>query len=100
MIECNLCNKEFSGKDNLRTHKKRIHTEPSSNLQDCELCGKQIKGKPITLKKHIEAVHLRIQHPCNSCSYQATTKQSLKIHMEAQHSNTTLVHFQQIQKEI
>jgi len=37
------------------------------------------------LRKHVDAVHNMITHPCPYCSYVGTTKSNLKRHKDSKH---------------
>ena len=53
----------------------------------CESCGLQFRRKE-TLKIHEDAVHRKIQHHCNFCSYFSFYKRQVRIHEAVTHRDT------------
>ena len=50
----------------------------------CYTCGK-IASQRTDLKKHIEAVHLNLNLPCDMCDHISKTRHGLQIHIRACH---------------
>ena len=53
---------------------------------NCKECNYTASTKK-TLKKHVQAKHENIRYSCADCEYKATTNPSLQIHREAIHEN-------------
>ena len=63
MEKCDICNKLFSNKSNLRKYIKSVHEKIKFN---CEICDKEVSRKDKLkehMKEHIigEAVNLNVQ---------------------------------------
>ena len=96
-FSCELCNKNFTRKDNLKQHILNIHSsegmKPSRSKFPCELCNKTFFTKAY-LKYHISAYHKdpldnyedpnRI--PCPLCPKTFTRKRDMQRHVANLHS--------------
>ena len=63
MYNCNVCEKSYSTKYNLKSHQNSIHKEEKHS---CEECGKQLTLKH-DVTRHINNIHKGIKHKCQEC---------------------------------
>ena len=78
---CKLCDKLFSGGDQLWQHKISIHYGVK---HACHKCDKQFT-KQANLTAHIRSKHEGVGYACNQCDYQATQQNNLKTHILSVH---------------
>ena len=78
--ECEICNAKFTTKRSYQRHYKSIHE--LRNLEDCDECGKQLKG---SLLLHKKSVHLNIKYSCTQCPMEYKMKQTLNAHIKKEH---------------
>ena len=82
-FKCDKCDKDFSQKAHLRTH--RASHEKSYNLPSkCNQCGKMyqtVEG----LKRHIKSMHSEKQLECGECEKRFSTIGNLNEHKKAVH---------------
>ena len=82
-FKCDICDKLFSSKSNLKKHIDTIHLKLNSH--NCEECGKTFSQKG-NLKYHVNTVHLKIKpYKCDECYKTFSSKQDLKRHKDAVH---------------
>ncbi|CAL8119647.1 unnamed protein product [Orchesella dallaii] len=92
---CEVCNKVFNHKSNIKRH-KLIHSRENQPPIECVTCKSTFSEK-YSLKKHIKSVHAELYekierderkrkaHVCNLCSARFTTKRSLVYHEKTKH---------------
>ena len=71
---CEVCDKEFSNKSNLKTHKKEAHSKP---VLTCDICDDTFEDETI-LTTH-KATHT---FQCSNCDYKSTRKCDLETHIK------------------
>ena len=77
MEKCNLCNKLFSKKSNLRKHVKSVHEKIKFK---CEICNKELSRKG-DLRRHKLSVHSKsIELKCTVCEKKFSRKDYLLAH--------------------
>lgn len=77
VFQCDLCQKNFTNKLSLRTHKNSYH---GALKFTCEVCGKQFTT--MALMKHHQSSHSgRRDHVCQVCSRAFSLKVTLRTHM-------------------
>ena len=82
-FKCDICDKSFSSKSNLKHHIDTIHLKLKS--YKCEECGKTFNQKG-NLEYHVKTVHLKIKpYKCEECCKTFGSKQDLKRHIDAVH---------------
>lgn len=75
---CDNCGLKFSRRKSFRAHRSKHH---GSVLVFCDLCPRSFTRK-FELADHMKHVHLRLRpFECNVCSYKASTRSYLKIHV-------------------
>ena len=87
---CDKCPKKFYLKYNLELHHRREHVtkeQKEAERVQCDICSKFLSSNKL-LGIHKNQVHLRKnQYPCSHCDKKLNTKLSLRLHIEAKHSN-------------
>ena len=79
-ISCNICEKLFTDKSNLRRHIKTIHTEDIK--YECSICQKKF-NKKCNLDRHINDIHHEEKkYNCPVCPEKFSRRGNLKRHME------------------
>ena len=77
-FKCELCEKSFTTKGNLKTHVEKVH-EGKKPIK-CGFCEETFEQK-VTLNKHIVSVHEEKKvFNCNLCQKTFATKGSLAKH--------------------
>ena len=66
--------------------KSRVKSIKRGLNYNCKECNHTASTKK-TLKRHVQTKHENIRYSCVDCEYKATTKPSLQIHREAKHEN-------------
>lgn len=89
-FQCNACEKSYNAKSSLATHVRKVHLGITYKCTHCHLEFRE-KGKRNT---HINHVHLkkpRISEnvTCEECGKVYKTKQKLKEHFDAKHTDKT-----------
>ena len=62
-----------------------LETETSSPRYDCDRCSKSFTNKA-HLNRHVQSVHLKIQHRCDHCEKNFTRKDRLTEHLKQAHT--------------
>ena len=87
-FKCDICNKDFSSKAHLNTHKRDIHEDDENvRTHECTTCNKKFKST-VYLKTHME-VHENKRHSCEECELTFAIKSSLRKHKRYKHSGKT-----------
>ena len=87
---CDLCNKTFGQSSGLKIHKQAVHG--NTKAYKCEYCDESFALK-IRLKRHSEAIHENIKvHKCNSCDKSFASKNYLDKHFNLVHMKTYTTH--------
>ena len=89
IFTCNLCNKEFSRKQNLQRHLKKkypcVKKEGGVEKEEfkCEFCNKSYKYN-FTLKRHLKTCKVKqeMRFKCDFCKSGFTNDFSLKRHLK------------------
>ena len=77
MEKCDICNKLFSNKSNLRKHIKSVHEKMKFK---CEICDKKLSRKD-ELQRHKLSVHSKnIEFKCIVCERKFSRKDNLLAH--------------------
>ena len=77
MEKCDICNKLFSNKSNLRKHIKSVHEKIKFK---CEICDKEFSQED-NLQRHKKAVHSKnIEFNCIVCERKFSRKDNLLAH--------------------
>ena len=82
--KCEVCEKAFFTKNQVKTHVLRHHTEKNLDDLKCSHCEKTYICSA-TLKRHISEVHQAKSLPCEICSKMFKSKRVLKNHIELVH---------------
>ena len=80
---CDLCNKRYRRRYNLRTHIKINHKSAKENLA-CPSCQKLFEVRS-TFLSHIERRHEEKSLPCDICEQKFSSKGNLTKHQERKH---------------
>ena len=80
-FECDQCQKTYSRKAGLYTHKQTVHL---GVRYACDHCDYQATQKT-DLTKHIQSKHKGVRYACDQCDYQATRQDHLKDHIKVKH---------------
>ena len=86
-FECDHCNKRFTQKTILNTHKKK-HFKKKSNVRnrnnlDCKLCNRMFKYQK-SLDKHIRNVHKSVKmFKCLECHKRFGNKKAYQNHIQS-----------------
>ena len=85
MFNCELCQKGFVTKKDLRVHTEAVHLQVEKHK--CELCDNTFYDKA-NLEKHMKN-HLADEDKlqCEFCSYVTPNRHSLERHIEHAHTN-------------
>ncbi|KAM3181877.1 hypothetical protein ACTXT7_013491 [Hymenolepis weldensis] len=84
-LKCNLCEKSFTRRANLRVHVDSVHKNPKSF--ECDICGKSF-NQARYMKAHVEAVHEKVKSvQCLECNKFFGSKSNLKRHVDRIHKN-------------
>ena len=83
LLSCEICNKTFSTKGNLKKHVSSVHERKKPF--ECEICNKVFFEKG-TLKIHISSVHEKKKSfECDICEKTFAVKDKLKRHVSFVH---------------
>lgn len=81
-LTCNICHETLSSREELKEHKKSMHTS-----FDCELCGRKFKMQS-SLKTHMEKhTSLKILN-CEPCNMHFPNKTERRRHMQEHHKES------------
>ena len=81
---CEVCNKEFNLKRQLKCHIKTFH-EKYEKIIICDMCGKTFSNKD-SLKKHRRHIHEGVKdYICNYCSKAFRESHDMKHHIKSVH---------------
>lgn len=83
---CDVCNKGFKNKYNLKLHKESVHLKIRKFVCDHRGCGRRF-AQNVNLAKHKQIGHQNIKFKCSEsfCGKEFTTKQNLKFHFKRKH---------------
>ncbi|XP_018326632.1 gastrula zinc finger protein XlCGF26.1-like [Agrilus planipennis] len=82
-FKCDICNiKSFTTRNNLRTHKKIVHTDPEEWKFLCTNCGRKFVTQG-ALNVHMKRHGDRKEFPCSVCDKGFCTKAELVKHLKA-----------------
>jgi predicted RNA-binding Zn-ribbon protein involved in translation (DUF1610 family) len=89
---CEMCDGLFDEKIDLKKHQKETHISIVENQScaqhhtpyHCDECGKSFTQKS-KIKRHMNEVHSGITYKCDSCRFETSRKEYLKIHKEKHH---------------
>eukprot|EP01083_Nonionella_stella_P155135 500739_1 len=85
MVWCDFCEKHFKFKSQLKAHVQGVHN--SLRTFQCEICRKTYKTKS-HLTEHIKGVHEKLRpFQCHICVVNFASKSRLKSHIRAVHEN-------------
>ena len=79
--DCDVCEKAFLSKGNLKQHKDIVHSEVKVN--ECDICGLKMSTS-VALKYHKETVHDQIRDNCKICG-KSYERKNLYSHMYSVH---------------
>jgi len=80
-FECDQCDKTYSRKIGLYTHKQSDHQGVKYACDQCDYQSTQQSN----LTRHIQSRHEGIKFACDQCDYQATRQDSLTVHIQSIH---------------
>ena len=61
-----------------------------TNIHSCEYCDHKATTKR-SLRQHVQSIHNEFKHSCEYCDYKATTKSSLCQHVQSIHDVVIVV---------
>ena len=86
---CELCNKKFTLKGNLKKHVEAVHEKVTFA---CEFCNETLSTRA-TLKRHVNSIHKKenkINHVCETCKKAFSSNAYLKNHVKSIHENNLI----------
>ena len=86
--KCDYCQKDFFGKQGLKTHIKSVHKQIK---EKCGTCGK-LFASPNVLRVHIKQVHLQLSRiKCHLCGKVYSKPEALRMHIKHVHDKIRYV---------
>ena len=85
--ECDQCNKTYSGRGGLSSHKQSAH---QGVKYACDQCDQQFTQQ-CSLTVHIQSRHEGIKYACDQCDQQFTQQSSLTDHFQSKHEGIKYV---------
>ncbi|CAG9810752.1 unnamed protein product [Chironomus riparius] len=82
-IACELCNKTFFLKQQLRNH-QRIEHDIQMEMYECDLCGKKLRYRHGVLY-HMSKTHMKYledKYGCDVCGKRFKLKESIRLHIK------------------
>ena len=80
-VVCQICQKEYATKENLKKHIDLIHAEKT---MPCDECSKMFATVP-ALNKHKKEVHVSNPFNCSECNKKFKKEKSFNFHMRSVH---------------
>ena len=80
MFNCDYCPSKFSN-----YHALKWHLEHPDDVEECDQCGKKIKGGKFWLNEHKLAFHQGLRIKCNFCDRGFKDSSNLGKHLQADH---------------
>jgi len=85
MFTCGECDKAFSFRSNLQTHRRAVHLKEKPFK--CSTCGLTFSGNG-DLKRHTDSIHLGLRpHLCKECGSSFPQLSHLKGHIKSMHTS-------------
>ena len=88
-LVCDICNKKFKYKRNLKVHKIAVHTTMDERPYPCDMCPKRFASVSI-LNTH-KAFHGEGRFACPTCGTLRATKSALKYHMVVHETSASFI---------
>ena len=85
---CDVCNKTFTQKFHMKTHKDRMHLG-NRNKHPCTFCTHSSNSRS-DLKTHQLTHQQNEPTPCNKCDKEFTHARAMRIHVNRVHAVTTV----------
>lgn len=82
-IACDLCNKTFFLKQQLRNHRRNEH-DIQMEMYECDLCGKKLRYRHGVLY-HMSKTHMKYledKYQCDVCGKRFKLKESIRLHIK------------------
>ena len=79
---CEICSKELSSKDTLRSHMKTVHNqsnEGKAKVVQCKICSQQFSSR-LELGQHKKSQHRKMN--CTMCSKSFGDERKLNLHVK------------------
>ena len=87
-FKCQGCDKEFAYSYHVKQHVRFVHPEKETERLQCDSCDKSYY-KSNHLKRHIETAHEGKRLKCDMCGREFTNKRNLKNYTQSVHENKT-----------
>ena len=81
-LKCDRCSFVTGRQETLKKHKDRQHEGKQFHCKECKFTGSQTG-----VYQHWRSLHLGIRYQCTFCSYKATKKDHLRVHILKKHEN-------------
>ena len=79
--KCEICDKVYLGKENLKKHKGNVHSGVRYQCVKCDYLS-STKG---SLRRHTRSTHEGVKSPCPQCDHKAHDQPSLAKHIKVVH---------------